>query len=271
MNDTSKTLEHLRILNTRPLDQGESLNQAISEAGGLSFHLPLLTIEPTPTDWLKDLPNLDHVHQAIFISANAVNYFFKALKHHQLSWPPSIETITIGQKSAEEMVRWDINIHHIPKVAASENLLALPALQHIKNHTILLIKGEEGRTKIATDLTERGAKLIGLEVYRRIFPTTARKDIYSMWHENAIDIILFTSEQAMKNLFVVLSAQDLPRLCKTPCLVISQRLAEAASRLGMQTIIVSRYDKIISSLEDYKKGLRHDSQYKRQNNHSTKK
>jgi uroporphyrinogen-III synthase len=107
-----------------------------------------LTIEPTPAHWLKDLPNLNHVHQAIFISANAVNYFFKALQHHQLSWPLSIETIAIGQKSAEELVRFGINIHHLPKVADSENLLALPSLQQIKNQTILLIKGKREEQKV---------------------------------------------------------------------------------------------------------------------------
>ena len=143
---------------------------------------------------------------------------------------------------------------HIPPIADSEHLLQLPVLQKIDHQMILLIKGEEGKEDIEKTLTARGAHLIPLATYRRVLPEVSQIDIDSLWQNDLVDIILFTSEQGIKNMFSFFK-DDTARawLCSKPCIVISERLAEAAFMLGMRAIIVSRYDVILNTFEQYQK------------------
>ena len=248
-----KPLHGLRILNTRPLEQGLALHQAISDAGGISVDLPAIAIEPTANDWLKKLPNLDTLNQAIFISSNAATHFYSALKQQQLAWPSAIKITAIGNASASALEKWNIRIDNCPLIADSEHLLQLEILQQVQNQTILLVKGVGGRMHIATTLQKRGAKLISLDVYQRVLPTTQQNSIYSVWHDDLVDIILFTSHEAMHNLFSLFGDSARSWLCSKPCMVISERLAEAAFMLGIQAIILSRYDTMLSTLEHYNK------------------
>lgn len=242
----------LRVLNTRPLEQGLSLHQAIQKAGGISIVLPAITIEPTSSDWLKNLPHpLDTVNHAIFISANAVAHFYSTLEQQQLAWPTTIETIAIGNATAEALTKWGIHVQHIPPIANSEHLLQLNVFQQIKNKIILLIKGIGGREQIQHTLQARNAQIIALDVYQRVLPIIPQKDIDSLWHDNKVDIILFTSQQAVHNIFSLFGDAARSWLCNKPCIVISERIAKAAFIAGMRTIIVSPYDKILNALEHY--------------------
>lgn len=244
-------LHGLRVLNTRPLAQAEALSKAISNAGGVSIEFPALTIKPTTDDWLKNLPSLTQVKQAIFISANAVNFFFKKLKQQQITWPTVIQIIAIGKATAAALAAWHLPVTYVPPIADSEHLLRLDLLKKVRNQTILLVKGEEGKKEIAATLKARGAHLISLDVYRRALPSIKPQQIYSLWQDDLVDIILFTSQQAMQNLFILFGDQAKPWLCKKPCVVISARLAAAAKAFGIQTIILSRHDTILSSLQEY--------------------
>ncbi len=245
------SINGLRVLNTRPTEQGLSLHQAICDAGGVSIDLPALAIEPTTNNWLKNLPNLESIHQVIFISTNAVNYFYSTLEQQGLAWPATIQTTAIGKASAAALEKWRIRRDHVPSIADSEHLLQLNILQHVKNQTILLVKGEGGKMDISNTLLTRGAHLISLAVYRRTLPNTKQKRVHSLWHDDQVDIILFTSQQAMHNIFTLFGDAARYWLCGKPCLVISERLAEAAFTLGMRTILVSRYDTILKTLEHY--------------------
>jgi len=254
-------LQGIRILNTRPKEQSIPLSQAIREAGGISIDFPTLVIEREPSNWLENLPNLTEVHHAIFISANAVDHFYAALKQLGLPWPSTIRTIAIGKATALALTNRDIRVDQTPAIADSDHLLQLSALKDIRNQTILLIKGVGGRMDITRTLLQRGAKLVSLDVYRRALPVVSQQTTHSLWHDTEVDIILFTSQQAMHNLFTLLGQDARAWLCRTPCLVISERLAEAASLLGIQTIVISSYDTLLSTLEHFNKGLIHDKQH----------
>lgn len=254
MKGHQNKLHGLCVLNTRPLAQGRPLSEAINNAGGISINLPAIAIEPTNQDWVNALPNLASVHHAIFISTNAVNYFYKALKQYPLEWPNTIQTTTIGLASANALEQWGRHASNTPSMADSEHLLELDAMRDVKHQTILLIKGEGGRMEIINTLKKRGAHVVSVDVYRRVLPHITPHDLHTVLYDRHVDIILLTSQQAIQNLFFLMGAAARSWLCKTPCLVISHRLAEVAALFGMQTIIVSSHDKILDALENYKKG-----------------
>lgn len=250
-------LKGLHVLNTRPLNQARALSQEIEDAGGISIECPALEIRPKAKTWFAKLPDLTKVNKAIFISANAVNYFFTILKQEKYQWPSTIKLIAVGEATAAALQKQGVRADFIPTRADSETLLNLPTLQKPKDELILLIKGEQGRNLIAETLKARGAQLHSCEVYKRILPKTDPQQLDSLWQNETVDIILFTSQQAMHNLFILFGKKARAWLCSTPCLVISKRLAEEAALLGIQTIIVAEPKMILIRLHQFNQGLIH--------------
>jgi uroporphyrinogen-III synthase len=243
------TLKGLRVLNTRPLDQGVLLNQDITAAGGIPIALPALVIEPTSDDWVTKIASFSHAHHAIFISPNAVHHFFSKLQQHPFLWPTTITISAIGQSTAKALATWKIPVDHVPIIADSKHLLELDVFQNVHHQTILLVKGEGGRMEITETLMSRGAHLISIDVYRRALPKIHPQCLRSLWYDNSVDVILFTSQQSIHNLLTLLGTEGRAWLCKTPCVVISERLAHAARMLGIKTIFVSDYSTIPKTLE----------------------
>ncbi len=248
----TNTLNGLRVLNTRPQEQGRILSEQIHQAGGLSIALPTLEIKENNSEWLELLPDLKEVSSALFISANAVHYCFKLLQEHHISWPKHIHVIAIGQNTANTLKHYRIKVDDLPLVPNSEHVLTLPSLQQIKQKIILLFKGEGGRTLIEESLITKQAKLIILAVYQRILPAINYQFTNSLWRDDAVDIILLTSEQSIHNLFKLFSQDAHHWLQNKPCLVISERLAKTASILGIKKIKISHPNWIINTLLDYK-------------------
>lgn len=244
------TLHGLCLLNTRPKEQATALSQNILNAGGKVIELPTLEIQGL-CEWVNRLPDLATIHQAIFISVNAVEHCFKQLTLHQLSWPSTIEVIAVGQGSAAALHQHGISVSATPEIADSEHLLTLPTLERVLQKNILLLKGEGGRTLIEDTLLERNAHLIILDVYQRMLPKINSQLMKSIRHDDLVDIILLTSEQSMHNLFKLFEKDSHLWLCNKPCLVISDRLARIASSIGIKNIILSRPDGIMNTLCDY--------------------
>jgi uroporphyrinogen-III synthase len=244
------SLHGLRVLNTRPREQAVDLSQKIHDAGGVVIELPTIEIVGTP-HWLSSLPDLNSVNQAIFISANAVEHCFSPLQQHHIHWPSTIEVIAIGKGSAAVLNQFNIPVHVIPEISDSEHLLMLHSLKQPKNQHILLFKGEGGRTLIENVLLEREATLLAFNVYRRTLPKINHQFVKSIWRDDLVDIILLTSEQSMRNLFQLFEEKAHHWLHNKTCLVLSERLAQIASSLGIKNLICSRPDEIMNALFDY--------------------
>lgn len=230
-------LRGLRILNTRPYGQQEALSQLIVDAGGVSIECPALAIEAVKQlNFLKELGDLAFIDQAIFISCNAVHYFFDALDAHMIQWPESIRVIAIGRSSAKALAQRAVRVDEVPLLANSEHLLLLDSMHAVQNQTIALVKGEEGRAIIAETLISRGARVLPINIYRRVLPDINQDFLHALWHDDAVDVIVFTSEQAIVNLFCLFDIKSHDWLRQKVCWVVSERLAKAAGRLGIKEI-----------------------------------
>lgn len=217
-----------------------------------------MEIVPTPLAWLKKIPELDKVKQIIFTSQNAVIYFMSALIKLKISLPKNIKITAIGEASAKKLYEFSVSVDFIPNIANSEQLLTLDNLQNINGETILLIKGIGGRKLITQTLRTRGANICPITVYRQTIPTKNEEYIDWLWHNNSVDIILFTSYKAIQNIFTLFGEEAKDWLLNKPCIVISKRIADKAQKLGIKKIIVANYKNILSTLE----GFKHDK-YKR--------
>lgn len=239
-------LKGLRVLNTRARHQAGPLSNAIQNAGGISLELPLLNITPSTEIWEKKLPPHEQIQKAIFVSPNAVNFFFAQVD--QTTWSDTIQTFTLGQGTAQALKQHNITPKPGLNQTTSEQLLRHDALQNIQQQNCLLIKGNNGRPLLESTLTARGAQVLSLEVYQRSKPSYDQATLQAIWQEDAVDIILITSETALQNLFALFGENAQDWLYHKPCLVISERLYQAAQKQGIKTIIVSPYKKIIEAL-----------------------
>jgi uroporphyrinogen-III synthase len=245
----------LRVLNTRPLKQAKALTQLIEAAGGIAVECPALAIEPSDKTWVDALPDLKTVETALFISANAVDCCFRVLEPEQ--WPASIQVLALGEATAQALMHYGLAVDLIPDQADSEHLLALSVLQAVNAKTLLLFKGEGGRTLIAKTLAARGANLHCIETYRRCLPKIDPKWLDALWRNERVDIILITSQEAMHNLFTLFGKAAHSWLCSRPCLVFSERLAREAALLGIEEIIVTEPKNILTRLHQFKQGFIH--------------
>jgi uroporphyrinogen-III synthase len=244
----ASSLNGMRVLNTRAKHQAHALSEAITGAGGIPIELPLLCIKSTDSHWQQTLPDLTHVDFSIFISPNAVHAFFKYIS--PVIWPANIKIFALGQGTRNALNTYGIKPHAYPKQADSEHLLMLIHHDLKKNHaqTCLLIKGVGGRAYLQHELTKQGITVYQIDVYQRTLPTQDPNRITSLWYEDAVEIILITSETALKHLFILFTEDARPWLCRKPCLVISKRLEQAARSRGMKNIMISPYERIIETL-----------------------
>ena len=246
------TLNGLRILNTRPQEQALSLNQDILKVNGISIDFPTLEIKATSSNWIESLPDLNDVAIALFISANAVKYTFTLLEKNKRQWPEQIHVIAIGQGTAQALEHKGIRVTERPSLPDSEHVLKLPSLQQLKHKKLILFKGEGGRLLIEEYLQAQRAQLTVLAVYKRTLPKINHQFSNSLWREDAVDIILLTSEESIHNLFKLFSQESHGWLKNKPCVVISKRLAQTASTLGIKKIKIGHPNRIINTLLEYK-------------------
>ncbi|MDF1647025.1 MAG: uroporphyrinogen-III synthase [Legionellaceae bacterium] len=226
----------LRVLNTRPQHLAKATSQVITKAGGFAVECPMLAIKSTQPNWVNTLPALNNIQHAIFTSPNAVTYFFK--HYPSIKWPKTIKTYALGRGTQNALKNQGIFNPLLPKQADSEHLLLLDSLQAVAHENILLIKGKNGRTLIRETLVQRAANVQAIDVYQRVLPNISFANTQSLWHEDAVDIILITSETALQHLFILFGEQATSWLCGKPCLVISERLAIAARKKGFKTVII---------------------------------
>lgn len=267
----TKALKGLCLLNIRPAARGQQLWQDIETAGGNIIHFPMLKVEPT-TERFKQLDEwLNTAGIAIFVSQAAVEFTFSRLKKLKRSWPDEITTLAIGSQTATTLKSMGVTNILAPEIPESEHLLQLPCLQEIKNQTILLFKGTEGRPLIEDTLMQRQANLHVLRVYQNVMPHYNAKQIQQVVENSKINLLLITSVQAMDNLFLCLGASAENWLKTLDCMVISKRLASEARDRGLNVRLISTPDQIFQALINFKKELKMAQNNEKKTDQKTKK
>jgi uroporphyrinogen-III synthase len=240
----SHELAGLVILNTRPLFLGASQNfTALMEShGGKTYPLPLQDIK----DYPFVMPNLNDFQKIVFVSQAAVYYFFHHLKE---AIPHDIKIIAIGKATAKAIEKHHVTADFFSEDANSESLLKSHEFQDVDLQSILWVKGTHGRTLIGEVLKKKGAHVQELLVYESIPKNYSGLELAPLWEDVSINMILVTSEQAFRNLIKLapkhwLSSKDV--IC------LSQRLADIAKNVIQGHILISRPDKILETLINFK-------------------
>jgi len=227
------------ILVTRPPHQANVLTQLIEQAGGRSVLFPALAIEP-PLDPQGAAALLDEIASfncSIFVSVNAVEQAFVLAP----GLARGLRTVfAVGMATARALQAHGIADVIVPEEAAdSEALLRLPQLQDVRDHRVLIVRGEGGRELLADTLSARGALVRRAECYRRARPDGNPGELLARWRERGIDAVIAMSTDTLTNLWDLIGEEGRALLLATPLFVPHARIAEAASRLGLHHVAIT--------------------------------
>lgn len=219
------------------LTANQDLNQRVEQA--LTAENPQLAELITRYQVLKITPKAPEIAMvdydwAIFTSKHAVDC---ALNHSQLVaelLPEKI--IAIGDKTQQALVNLGYRQTLVPETYNSEGLVAMNELQQISGQSILLVKGQAGRELIAQRLTERGASVYQLEVYKRESSLVAIDDKVT---NNRIPIIVLApSLSAVTSFSASLKMAGIEQ-SRVSWIALSERIAQTLIEQGLSVTTAS--------------------------------
>ncbi|RUO23833.1 hypothetical protein CWE09_11810 [Aliidiomarina minuta] len=230
------------VLLIRQHDQANPLEKALAERDQPVFRQAVIESEmiQLPQKELSELTEQSW-DGIIVVSPAAVEFFHQQLQKHDFKWPQG-NYYSVGSGTAERLVT---HTHQPVTYPApnhtGEDLLKLPDLHQIKGQDWLFVTGADGRPLIAETLSERGAKLTSIEVYKRIPLHPDLSENSRLWQEQVATIVVTSKEQ------LELFWQDLPDSAKNwaqNCnwVISSERLQKAVTDLGInkQRLIVAQ-------------------------------
>ncbi len=117
----------------------------------------------------------------------------------------------------------------------SESLLALPQLADLNGRRVLIVRGTGGRALLGNTLIERGAEVAYAEVYRRNLPEIDPLPLLARWPQD-VQVATATSGEILGNLLTLVGRGGRELLLATPLVVVSERTATDARRLGFAQV-----------------------------------
>jgi len=274
------------VLNTRPAHQAKALDELLAVKGYASLSCPTIEIE-----WLTEasqfvenelLENDAVVNKVIFISANAVTGLMKQLDFKLLQAQlERASCYAIGKATCEKGLALGLEIETLSESQFdSENFLAHPEMNAVQGQTVLLVKGQQGRSLIESTLQARGAKVITLEVYQRVAAPFCK----SSWESFAAaehPVLLLTSleswhklveriheQQPLENSQMTLTGNPLADWLQSPVwsaitvtVVMSQRIADSMISQGwtrpVEVVTTQDNSGIVKTIHKYCSNLEH--------------
>lgn len=220
-------LQGARVLVTRPDRQAGALLVLLAASGARPQHLPLYAIRDhgDPQAQRAVLEDCRAFDGWIFTSTNAAA---RAAALDAGAWPPLFAT---GGATAQVLAEGG---HPGASVAAgsaaSEALLALPALRAVRGRRFLVCTGVGGREHLVEALRDGGARVERLELYERVALDHAPEAVEAAVTD--ADAVVVTSGEALQRLWDLTPPGARSRLARLVLVVPSRRVIELALRLG---------------------------------------
>jgi uroporphyrinogen-III synthase len=199
----------LHVLNTRPTERADGLNQALQQAGYRVSALPLLELVAEPLDTIQQpLAEIRQVAVVVVVSPAAAQLGLDALK--QLNIVPSQLTcqwVAVGQGTATVLAQAGIR-PHVPALETSEGMLALELFDSLQGqqpllaNTVMFWRGHGGRQFMLKHLANQHP-IISINLYYRQLPDSSRQ-LYSQLLSQQVlshapQVLLITSGVSWQN------------------------------------------------------------------------
>lgn len=204
------SLKGKTILVTRSKEQAEEFVRLIENYGASPILFPTIEIQP-PDSWqefddiIKIINQFDGI---IFTSLNAVEKFFLRFKelNSDTLILKNIPIYTVGSKTKSEIENHNLKCELLPEIFTSESLAKAINKKDIVGKKFLFPRGNISKDTIISNLTEAGAQVVSLVVYKTSKPN--HENIFMIEEKllkKEIDVITFTSPSTVHNFFEILN------------------------------------------------------------------
>jgi len=168
---------------------------------------------------------------AIFVSRNAVDYGTPLLE----KLPRDLTCLAIGSRTADQLEKAGITVAFHPAHGfTSEDLLEWEELQALDDAQVFIFCGEGGRNRLAEELTDRGANVIRLEVYRRCKPELTLAELEEKLVKTPVDVVTVTSVETLNNFLSMAARLSDFDPYSLPVIAGSPRIGEAVVEAGFR-------------------------------------
>ncbi|HOM13648.1 MAG TPA: uroporphyrinogen-III synthase [Rubrivivax sp.] len=166
----------MRVIVTRPQAQAEPLAARLRAAGIDAVTLPLIEIaaahdaQPLRAAWAA----LGEYTLAMFVSANAVQYFMQA-RPHAARWPQPLWAAAPGPGTAAMLRAAGVPPARLVEPRPGDAYDSEALWQRLREREwqgrrVLVLRGENGRDWLGEQLRSRGAQVDFVAAYRRVLP-----------------------------------------------------------------------------------------------------
>ncbi|GGX44623.1 uroporphyrinogen-III synthase [Saccharospirillum salsuginis] len=143
-----------------------------------------ICIDPWHFEWQWETPeqrtvwlNLDEFQGVICVSARAAEGLVAALDRYWPMPPIGIHWLCNGSGTAAPLTEAGLRVHFPERDNTAEAVLQLPETQAVAEQKWLVVKGEGGRDTFARTLSDRGAEVTELRLYRRSVKAEALSEL----------------------------------------------------------------------------------------------
>jgi uroporphyrinogen-III synthase len=242
----------MRVLVTRPESEARHWVEELRQRGFDAEAQPLIEIAPTDdaaplhAAWRQ----LDRYRAAMFVSGNAVRYFF-GRRPDGMPWPPHTRAWAPGAGTRDALLAAQVDAKLLdapsPQAAQfdSETLWTQVADQVGRGDRVLIVRGADaqgkssGRDWLAEQLAAAGAQVDVVAAYLRRPPAWSEEQLAQARHASGAErcVWLFSSTQAIAHLQSLLPGHD---WAQGRAVATHPRIAQAARRAGFGVVCESR-------------------------------
>ncbi len=228
-----------RIVVTRARAQASDLIRRLSELGAECLEHPTITIEP-PFDWAPldgALERIDEYDWLIFTSVNGVKFFFERLfsRGRDVRVLGRIRTAAIGPATAAKLFEFGLASDIVPANYRAESVVAAFEKKDVAGQKILLPRAAEARPILPEKLSEMGAAVDEVPVYRTRPAADRAERLVERLERGSIDMITFTSSSTVTNFTSLLPRDRFDDLIRHVTIAsIGPVTSETARKLGFE-------------------------------------
>lgn len=242
-----------RILVTRAREQASELSAMLEEAGAEAVEFPVIKIEPVDNTDAADRLASFRYDWVLFTSANAVSALREQLKQtgRDIRALGAAKLGAIGPATAQALQSLGLKVDFVPSEFVAEKV-AEDFPEDPNGLRILIPRAQEAREVLPEKLTDRGAEVEVVPVYRTLPNTEGADAIREQLAAGEIDLITFASSSTVTNFLKATGEQT--DLTKTPLASIGPITTETAIKNGL-TITVQPKEYTIPALVEVIEGF----------------
>jgi uroporphyrinogen III methyltransferase/synthase len=237
----SKPLFGKRIVVTRAREQASELKRMLEDSGAQVLQFPTIEIAP-PQTWDSLDAAIDGSYDwLIFTSTNGVKFFFERLfaKSEDVRSLANARVAAVGQATADDLRARGINPDVVPERFISTELLPLLAADQRGIRTAV-IRAEEGRDELLTELRKRGGEVHLAVAYRTIAADYDLDELRALIANDAIDAVTFTSASTVDHFFEKLNGVERAQVLQRATIVsIGETTSTAIRKYGKEPDVVA--------------------------------